>query len=47
MSLLFLQLLAEQAQQFVELTLYGDHLLTHVEGHLGPLQVHSHLFDER
>ncbi len=43
---LALEFLPNQPQQLVELMLHGDHLLTHVEGHLSPLQVHSHLFDE-
>ena len=43
---LALEFLPNQPQQLVELMLHGDHLLTHMEGHLGPLQVHSHLFDE-
>ena len=34
---LFLQLLPEQTQQFVELTLHSDHLLTHVKSDLGSL----------
>jgi hypothetical protein len=45
-SLLSLQSLAEQPQQFIELLLHGDHLLAHVEGNLGPLEIHSHFFDQ-
>jgi hypothetical protein len=44
---LFSQLLAEQAEYFIELALHGDHLLAHVERDFGAFHIHSHFFDEQ
>src|SRR5207253_8003937 len=39
--------MAEQAQEFVELALHGDHLLAHMEDYFGTLQIHPHFFNEQ
>src|SRR2546428_2721902 len=46
-ALLFFELLHKQPQQLIELALHGDHLLTHVQGYFGPLEIHSQLLDEK